>query len=104
MPVKLTTTIANISSMSNSTNRTLYPEWIKQNIGGVLVAGIGPSTIPPKVMNLILNLINQEDINGPMSQSLVTLARHAKGFSDIRELGTKYIMIGKLAVVKMTQQ
>jgi hypothetical protein len=24
-----------------------------------------------------------------LSQSLVTLARHAKGFSDIRELGTK---------------
>ena len=89
MPVKLTTTIANISSMSNSTNRTLYPKWIKQNIGGVLVAGIGPSTITSKVMNLILNLIHQEDIKGPMSQSLVTLARHAKGFSDIRELGTK---------------
>jgi hypothetical protein len=66
MPVKLTTTIANISSMSNSTNRTLYPKWIKQNIGGVLVAGIGPSTITPKVMNLILNLIHQEDIKGPI--------------------------------------
>ena len=79
MPVKLTTTIANISSMSNSTNRTLYPKWIKQNIGGVLVAGIGPSTITSKVMNLILNLIHQKDIKGPMSQSLVTHGKACKG-------------------------
>ena len=53
------------------------------DIGGVLVAGTGPSTITSIVMNLILNLIHQKDIKGPMSQSLVTLARHAKGFSDI---------------------
>ncbi len=75
--------------------KQLGPSLLKNETGalhGVLiniVIGTLGSTITPKVMMLISNHVHKEGNDGPLSQSLISLARHMKGSAESSRLGIK---------------